>query len=135
MDSYAGFWKRFFALVLDMIVISFLTSILLYLRSLVTGGATYEGDTFSSFTTFLITMAYFAYQESSEKQATLGKSIMGIRVTDLHGNRITLLNAAGRHLGKILSSMILMIGYIIAAFTPRKQALHDMLASTLVVNR
>jgi uncharacterized RDD family membrane protein YckC len=135
MDNYAGFWKRFIAIIIDGILISLLISVLLFLRSLVTGGAAYDPGAFSNITTFIISLAYFSYQESSEKQATIGKSIMGIKVTDLHGNRISLLNAAGRHLGKILSSAIMMIGYIIAAFTPRKQALHDMLASTLVLNK
>jgi uncharacterized RDD family membrane protein YckC len=134
MDNYAGFWKRFAALIIDAIILSFLISILLFIRSLFTGGSAYDQGAFSNTTTFIISWLYFAFQESSDRQATPGKSILGIKVTDMHGNRISFLNATGRHFGKILSSMILMIGYIIAAFTPRKQALHDMLASTLVVN-
>jgi uncharacterized RDD family membrane protein YckC len=76
---------------------------------------------------------YFALLESSSKQATVGKMALGIRVTDLDGRRITFGRATGRHFGKILSGLILGIGFLMAAFTERKQALHDMLAGTLVV--
>jgi uncharacterized RDD family membrane protein YckC len=78
---------------------------------------------------------YFALMESSNKQATLGKIIMGIVVTDLYGNRITFGKASGRFFGKILSGLILNIGYIMAAFTEKKQALHDMIAGCLVLNK
>ena len=81
----------------------------------------------------LIPWLYSAYQESSESQATIGKRMLGIRVTDLSGNRISFGQATGRHFGKILSSLICSIGFIMAGFTEKKQALHDMLASTLVV--
>jgi uncharacterized RDD family membrane protein YckC len=76
---------------------------------------------------------YFAMMESSNKMATLGKMAIGIKVTDLNGNRISFGRATGRYFAKILSGMILMIGYIMAGFTEKKQALHDMIASCLVV--
>ena len=76
---------------------------------------------------------YFALMESSANQATLGKMAIGIKVTDMSGRRIGFGQATGRYFGKILSSMILLIGYIMAAFTEKKQALHDMLAGCLVV--
>ena len=75
---------------------------------------------------------YEAGLESSSKQATLGKMAMGLKVTDLVGRRISFARATGRHFAKILSGMILLIGYIMAGFTERKQALHDMIAGTLV---
>jgi uncharacterized RDD family membrane protein YckC len=78
---------------------------------------------------------YFALMESSEKQATLGKQALGIQVTGLDGERITFGRATGRHFAKWLSSITLGIGYIMAAFTERKQCLHDMVANCLVVNR
>jgi len=71
--------------------------------------------------------------ESSVRQATIGKGILGLRVTDLDGNRITFLRAAIRDLAKIISAFILLIGFIMVAFTERKQGLHDMIAGTLVV--
>lgn len=76
---------------------------------------------------------YYALMESSSKQATLGKMAIGIKVTDLSGNRISFGRATGRYFGKILSGLILNIGYIMAAFTERKQALHDMMANCLVI--
>ncbi|MCY7409592.1 MAG: RDD family protein, partial [Chitinophagales bacterium] len=76
---------------------------------------------------------YYAFMESSTKQATLGKMALNIKVTDMQGNRITFLNATGRYFGKIISSLIMGIGYIMAGFTEKKQALHDIVAGTLVV--
>ena len=66
-------------------------------------------------------------------QATLGKMALGLKVTDVHGRRLTFGNALGRSLAKILSGLILAIGYIMAAFDDRKQGLHDKMASTLVM--
>ena len=83
----------------------------------------------------IIHWLYYALMESSQKQATLGKIIVGIKVTDLEGNRISFAKASGRYFGKILSGLIFYIGYIMAGFTEKKQALHDILASCLVVNR
>ena len=81
----------------------------------------------------MIGLAYYAGMESSVRQATTGKGILGLRVTDLDGNRITFLRAAIRDLAKIISAFILLIGFIMVAFTERKQGLHDMIAGTLVV--
>ena len=75
---------------------------------------------------------YEAVMESSSKQATLGKMALGLKVTDLEGRRISFARATGRHFAKLLSGMILLVGYIMAGFTERKQALHDMIAGTLV---
>ena len=71
--------------------------------------------------------------ESSSKQGTVGKMILNLRVVDMLGNRISFGRATGRFFGKILSGLILNIGYIMAAFTEKKQALHDMLAGCLVI--
>jgi uncharacterized RDD family membrane protein YckC len=81
---------------------------------------------------FFCSWLYEAFMESSSYQATLGKMIFGLKVTDLNGNRICFARATGRHFAKILSAMILGIGYIMVAFTERKQGLHDLLAGTLV---
>ncbi len=66
-------------------------------------------------------------------QGTVGKKILGLRVTDLNGNRVSFGRASGRFFGKIVSGFTLMIGYIMAGFTEKKQALHDMIAGCLVV--
>ncbi|MER3416968.1 MAG: hypothetical protein C4297_12250 [Gemmataceae bacterium] len=73
--------------------------------------------------------------ESSRTQATLGKMALGITVTDLEGNRIGFGKATGRFFGKIISALIFYIGFVMAAFTEKKQGLHDMMAGCLVVNK
>lgn len=81
----------------------------------------------------IIEWLYYALMETSSKQATLGKMALGLKVTDLNGNRIKFGKATGRYFGKILSGLFFMIGYIMAGFTEKKQALHDILANCLVV--
>ena len=76
---------------------------------------------------------YEAAMESSSRQATVGKMALGLKVTDLKGRRVSFARATGRHFAKFISGMILLIGYIMAGFTERKQALHDMIAGTLVI--
>jgi uncharacterized RDD family membrane protein YckC len=76
---------------------------------------------------------YEAGLESSSKQATVGKMALGLKVTDEDGRRISFARASARYFSKILSRMILLIGYIMVGFTQRKQGLHDMIAGTLVI--
>jgi uncharacterized RDD family membrane protein YckC len=85
--------------------------------------------------TMVAAWLYFALMESSYRQATLGKMAVGIKVTNMDGGKISFLNATGRYFGKIISGMIMYVGYIMAAFTEKKQALHDMMASTLVLRK
>ncbi|TXT22372.1 MAG: RDD domain-containing protein, partial [Planctomycetota bacterium] len=144
VDDYAGFWLRFVAAVVD----GFIQGILVFAVFLVFGGILFaiqggggnNGGPAEAIAGLLIwgfsialPWLYSAYQESSESQATIGKKMLGIRVTDLNGNRISFGQATGRHFGKILSNLICSIGFLMAGFTEKKQALHDMLASTLVV--
>lgn len=84
---------------------------------------------------FALGLFYFSYMESSKNSATFGKMLLGIKVTDLDGNRISFGRGAMRYLAKIPSSMILLIGFIMAAFTDKRQALHDKLAGCLVVRK
>ena len=78
---------------------------------------------------------YFALMESSRLQGTLGKMAVQIKVTDLEGNRISFGRASGRHFGKMVSALALFIGYIMVAFTEKKQGLHDIMADCLVVRK
>lgn len=78
---------------------------------------------------------YYAIMESSTPQGTLGKMAVGIKVIDMQGNRITFARATGRFFGKIISKMILYVGFIMAGFTEKKQALHDIMADCLVVRK
>ena len=81
----------------------------------------------------VIEWLYYALMTSSKSQATLGKMAVGVKVIDLDGKRISFLRATGRYFSKIISETILWIGYIMAGFTDRKQALHDFIVSTYVV--
>ena len=81
----------------------------------------------------LINIIYYIVLEAGRRQATPGKMMMGIFVTDYNGNRISYLRALGRSLGRILSMILCFVGYLVALFTARNQALHDLLASTLVL--
>lgn len=81
-----------------------------------------------------VVFPYSAVMESSRWQATFGKILLGNKVTDLNGNRITLLRSTGRMFARGLSGMVLDLGYWMALFTKRKQTLHDILAETIVLN-
>ena len=86
-------------------------------------------------TSILIPMVYLAWMHSSSNQASLGKMAVGIKVVRTDGERISFLRGIGRYFGYMLSSLLLMIGLIMAAFTDRKQALHDFMCDTLVVDK
>ena len=139
--EYAGFWRRGAAIIID----TFLFMIVQVLLSVVLIGgvvATGSSEEAAGVVVFLINLAmivvmwlYFALMESSKIQGTLGKMMVGIVVTDLDGNRIGFGKASGRYFGKIVSSIILMIGYVMAAFTERRQALHDIMAGCLVIRK
>lgn len=128
MNTYAGFWKRFLAIVIDGIILGIVNGIIAFALKGV--GLTSVVELIS----ILIGWGYYAYMESSEYQATLGKMALQMRVTDLSGNRITFARATGRYFGKYISGLILCIGYMMAGWTEKKQALHDIMAGTLVVN-
>jgi uncharacterized RDD family membrane protein YckC len=84
----------------------------------------------------VVTWLYHAWMESSEWQATVGKRVLGLVVTDAAGQRISFGRATARHFSKIITNMVpLAIGYIMAGFTEKKQALHDMIAGCLVLRR
>lgn len=84
----------------------------------------------------LLNWLYFAGMESSDRQATFGKSIMSLQVADTDGRRLSFGHATGRFVAKLVSGLIpFMIGFLMAAFTARKQALHDLIAGTLVLKK
>jgi uncharacterized RDD family membrane protein YckC len=135
---YAGFWRRFLAILIDELIlatVSFLFSASYYLMVMsIPESRALEVTVLSNrIFSFFLHWLYFTLMESSPKQATLGKMAIGIIVTDYSGHRISFLRASGRYFGKYLSAFIFGIGFIMAGFTRKKQALHDMLAETLVV--
>ena len=143
---YAGFWIRVGAYLIDIIILVIAMSLLQAITgidmganysaqlndALVEGGSS-ETSAVGQLLGLIIGIAYFAGLESSAWQATVGKKALGLTVIDASGRRISFLRAVGRYFAKILSGIILAIGYIMVAFTQKKQGLHDMLASTLVV--
>ena len=85
--------------------------------------------------TFALIVLYYTIMETSKFQATVGKLAVGLKVTDVNGEKLDFTKALVRNLCKIISSMILFIGYIMAGFTEKKQGLHDIIAGTLVVKK
>ena len=141
--GYGGFWIRVVAFIIDAIIVRVVVAPV----GIMFGGLGLAGGMMSGFphrglailgggVTFILLVfgnwLYEAFMESSSYQATLGKMIFGMKVTDLNGNRISFERATGRHFAKWLSGLILCIGYIMVGFTERKQGLHDLLAGTLV---
>ena len=123
--KYAGFWIRLVALVIDCIIIVPLNNyILSYLG---------DGSILRILVPNIIWWAYTAGLTSSNLQATLGKKILGLKVVDLNGNRISFGQSTGRFFASILSGLILGIGYLMVAFNPKKQGLHDQIAGTYVI--
>lgn len=83
----------------------------------------------------IVVWLYHAILESGPHQSTWGKRVLGLKVTSLNGQRISFAHASGRYFGSMITSMTMGIGYLMAAFTDRKQTLHDMIAGTLVVKQ
>jgi len=142
---YAGFWRRFAAFLIDAIILAIGWSIL---RIVIYDIYDYDGGEdigpyymwgferkFDGIMQAILGWLYYALLESSSLQATLGKMALGIIVTDLNGNRISFLKATARYWSKIISTIIVFVGYVMAAFTEKKQALHDIIAGTLVVKK
>lgn len=145
-SRYGGFWIRLVAVIIDwvavemiVIPIGFLTGVMIGVAGAVVGmpslGIRLVSVIVGITLGFCGSWIYEASLESSSRQATLGKMALSLKVTDLEGKRISFARATGRHFSKYLSGLILCAGYIMAGLTERKQALHDMIAGTLVERR
>lgn len=158
---YAGFWWRVLAYIIDGIILWIVQAIIFFflrmaginleLTEAQTQALTerliedrdflaFYGDIFilqkeAFIFTYTLRWLYFALMECSPKRGTLGKMALGITVTDMHGQRISFLRATARYFSGFLSSIILCVGYMMAGFTEKKQALHDMIAGTLVMKK
>jgi uncharacterized RDD family membrane protein YckC len=131
--AYAGFWRRFAAYAIDYLIVLVGGMVL---GALVIRTGIVENGTQGRFTVWLLA-GYFLYctsLESSSWQATIGKRLIGIKVTNRHGERIGFARAAARFVAKLLSVLTLFVGYLLIAITARRQALHDLIAGTLVVH-
>ena len=149
---YAGFWKRFAALTIDSTIVGMAYYAVMFAVLLAggLGGALsgqvdlQSGDLPPGFAVAMV-VAYLTYPvisglyyvllESSSQQATLGKLAVGIKVTDARGERLGRAHALGRWVSHLVCYVTFYIGYLVVAFTERRQGLHDMVASTLVVDR
>jgi len=152
---YAGFWLRFLAYWIDMIILGvFAVPILIggamalgifgMIQNLPHNQEPFENGMPPALFLFIAlcwglgifgTWLYFALLESSEWQGTAGKKVLGIIVTDMNGRRVSFMRATGRHFAKFVTHFTFLIGYIMAGFTEKRQALHDMIASCLVLRR
>ncbi|UAC49223.1 RDD family protein [Bacillus aquiflavi] len=158
ISNYGGFWSRFGAYMIDSIILSIpigMINLTIFIFSLDSTGildeffyyerylttaeqeiiffAMWKGILFCAIISILITWLYYAVSHSSKWQATIGKKIVGLKVTDLNGDRISFWRATGRCFSKLFLSGFLLIGYMIAAMTDKKQALHDLIARTIVL--
>lgn len=161
MVPYAGFWLRAVAYLLDALIVSIVALPVIIGLAVVTGlsaavgalgsnGSNAENDPAAIFATagffmFLCLLIvimlgglwlYYALLESSAWQGTVGKKVLGLIVTDLDGRRVSFARATGRFFSRLITGLVpLMIGYILAGITAKKQALHDMIAGTLVLRK
>jgi uncharacterized RDD family membrane protein YckC len=153
---YAGFWLRFVAFLIDSFLRGFAFVLLLIPLFVLTGAGSAlsrmsEGEDISDNVAaligggfvlgfigiiLLVSWLYYALSESSSWQATPGKKLLNLYVTDMEGQPISFARASGRYFARIITSLIpLGIGYILAGITEKKQAIHDILASCLVLRR
>jgi uncharacterized RDD family membrane protein YckC len=145
--AYAGFWRRLAAYLIDAALLVIGLGILLALVgavvyfSIATSGQGIEVIALVGFGLVLVLIAlglcwlYYAGLEGSVWQGTIGKRVLRLVVTDLYGHRIGFGRATGRYFGKIPSALIVLVGFVMVAFTSRKQGLHDLIAGTVVVRQ
>lgn len=119
--EYAGFWVRVIATMIDGLIMMIPAIIFGWIIP-VFGG-------------FLVALLYKPFFESSRLQATPGKALLGLCIVNGSDDRITFKQAFIRYIASFISSAVLGIGYIMAAFTERKQTLHDMIANTYVIKK
>jgi uncharacterized RDD family membrane protein YckC len=132
--AYAGFWRRLLAYLIDTLLlsgvqVSVAAGVILMAPNDVRAIANLAPVSAAA------SWAYFSLMESSPLGATVGKYALGLYVTDSQGDPISFVRASARYWLKIASTLVLMLGWFMAGFTPRKQALHDLIASTLVLRR
>lgn len=138
---FGGFWRRFVALFIDNIILIIPSLIISVLVQFTFGGPMYGSEfgnpedleSIDFFIQVPLFWLYYAILTSSSWQATVGKKLMGLKVVDDNGERISFGRATGRYFAKIPSGLILCIGFLMVAWTNRKRGLHDMIAGTLVV--
>jgi uncharacterized RDD family membrane protein YckC len=132
---YGGFWVRVGAYLVDSLIIWLAWGSLFLVTYLVQGKSSEALDILQSMIMATLGIIYHGYFVSSERMATPGKRLFGLYVTDVQDRRLGFPHAVGRYLASFVSALLLGIGYLMVAFYPRKQALHDVMANTLVHRR
>ena len=143
---YAGFWKRFFAFIIDWAILFALMLLLYIALGIFTFYLTdWQSDTGINsinvltalfyLSSFAVPILYWSFFEASSYQATPGKMALGIKVCDENGNPLKFAQSLGRNLGKIISNLTFYIGYVMAGFTVKRQALHDKMSGCLVIDK
>lgn len=147
--NYAGFWLRFVAFWIDWLILAIIISAIHFLfygtphvfehlqtmTSNPAGKLMLHTEYTLDWSGTLVIWLYYTLFECSKWQATIGKQLLGLKVTDENGNRIGIGRSNGRFWSKILSTFIFGIGYLMIAFTSRKQGLHDLIARTLIIRK
>ncbi len=137
---YAGFWKRVAASIIDSFAIGIPVGVIVAIIGGLLGngfGSFNRGyDPTTTLLSYLLAAAAFGWFHSAAgMMATPGKLAVGIKVVRGDGDKITFLRGFGRYFAYLLSSLLLCIGLVMAAFTQRKQALHDLICDTVVVDK
>ncbi len=130
--GYAGTFRRLAAVTVDSLLITLIASSLGYTFSSSTKGA-FTSNSFA-FPTFILTIAYYLFFWVKENGQTLGKRFMGIRIVRVDNQPLDSSTAVIRYIGYFVSSLVFCLGYLWAIFDPQKQAWHDKMAKTIVVN-
>ena len=118
---YAGFWQRFLAGIIDSIILIVIEVILILIPII--------GWILSLFVTWL----YFAIQHSSTKQATFGMRALDIKITNENHGKIGFWRATGNFYLTVISALVVFIGFLMIAFTSRKQGFHNLISRTLCI--
>ena len=126
IPHYAGFWIRFCAGMLDLLILFIPVSIIDLI------GREILGPIGTALILIILLWLYYALLESSHHQASLGKKLFKLKVTDFDGKKISFGKASGRFFASLISGIILNIGFIMIAFTKKKQGLHDLMTNTIV---
>ncbi|RAU82347.1 RDD family protein [Pontibacter arcticus] len=130
---YAQIWARFIAMLLDSILMALVTLVIMLLLGMkMPNMDDPETRLQLNLTSMVLGWVYYSFMESSTYQATFGKQVMGLFVTDMQGQRLSFGKASARYFGRLLSGLTFLVGYLVAFFTAKKQSLHDLLAGTLV---
>lgn len=130
-----GFWARVVATIIDAVVTiiaSFVVAIMAWMVIGMIGG---DPELHWQIVSIVTSWLYCSLMEASGIQATLGKIVIGAKVVDANGEKLTFGKATGRHFAKFISTLLLFVGYIMVAFDERKRGLHDIMAGTYVISR